>query len=127
MWQVAVDSKEWVILDTLLEKLLMLTCACAINEVFLPDACEAESSCDCVYPIAESSQVVTRQEVLKHGGLVVDVSLELDFATTARLLQKNSEAEVTVSRQLGGVEQSGEELCSIAREAHAMSSTRKSR
>jgi hypothetical protein len=44
-WQVAIDSEDWIIVDTLLEDLMMLTWA--VNEVFLPGACEADSRCDC--------------------------------------------------------------------------------
>jgi hypothetical protein len=92
--------------------------------VFLSDACEAESSCDRVYSIAESPQLHTRHDVLWQAApAVVDASLELDVATTARLLQKHSEAETTVSRQLPGVKHDVEEFGGVAREALAMDYT----
>jgi hypothetical protein len=57
-------SEDRVVLDTLLENLLMFTWA--VIDVFLPNACEAESRCGCAclgaelsYPFARHHEVIS--------------------------------------------------------------------
>jgi hypothetical protein len=72
VWQIA--SEDGVIVDALLEKFVMLTRG--IREFCLPDACQAESRCDCACLVAKiSDQLASHQNfptVATSGALVFD-------------------------------------------------------
>lgn len=102
-WRRALDSKDWVIIDTLLEDLVMLILS--VNESFILNAYEADSSYDGARLVAETSHVCAGNSVhIVAMIIVVPVARHGYVTTTTSRFQNNSEARGTAAGRPGHVE-----------------------